>query len=138
MRALAFFLLLALPVAAQPITPSTEKPVVGVPMTLRFDAPVDTVFVTYRPNSAVARRDTVRLGESASMKWTPERAGVVQIGLPSGASQNLSVRFSETPLSGILVLIVAGLILFGGAAWAMAKLFSGGAPRLVPEDLPDT
>ncbi len=135
---LALFVLSVLPLAAQTITLAPEPPVVGVPTTLRFDVPVDTVFVTYRPNSAVAHPDTVRLGEAQSMRWTPERAGVVRIGLPSGASENVSVRFAETPLAGIAVLILAGLILFGGASWAMAKLFSDGTPRLDPEDLPDT
>lgn len=135
---LGLLALAALPAGAQPITLSPEIPVVGQEMTLRFEAPVDTVFVTYRPNSAVARRDTIRIGEAASMRWTPSRAGVVAISLPDGTRQNVSVRFTKTPLSGLVVLLVAGLILFGGAGWAMRMLFAGGAPRFDPEDLPDT
>ncbi len=140
MRALFFLalLVLAVPVAAQPITLTPEIPVVGQEMTLQFQAPVDTVFVTYRPNSAVARRDTIRVGEAQSMRWTPKRAGVVRIGLPDGTTQNVSVRFTETPLAGVFVLLIAGLILFGGASWAMMKLFSDGATTFDPEDLPDT
>ncbi len=149
MRALAlrasalFVVLVALPASAQPITIVPEAPVLGEPATLRFSEAdsalaVDTVFVTYRPNSALAQRDTVLLGGFSSMKWTPAHAGVVQIALPGGASRNVSVRFTAPPLSGILILIAAGLILFGGAAFSMRKLFSGGPPRLGPEDLPDT
>ncbi|MEM1041744.1 MAG: hypothetical protein AAGI91_03860 [Bacteroidota bacterium] len=140
MRALCLLALLALaaPAAAQPITLAPEIPVANQELTLRFAAPVDTVFVTYRPNSAVAQRDTIRVGEAQSMRWTPKRAGVVRIGLPDGTSQNVSVRFAATPLAGVLVLLFAGLILFGGATWAMRKLFSEGSPGFDPNDLPDT
>lgn len=134
----ALLALLALPAAAQPITVIPEKPIVGQEATLQLGAPVDTVFVTYRPNSAVARRDTIRLGGFDSVKWTPAQAGVVQIRLADGTAQNVSVRFAQTPLLGVLILLGAGLILFGGAIFAMRKLLSGDAPRLMPEELPDT
>lgn len=135
---LVLLALAALPAAAQPITVAPAMPVVGQPATLRFSAPVDTVLVTYRPNSAVARRDTIRIGGFESVKWTPAQAGVVQIRLTDGTAQNVSVQFARLPLSGVLVLLVAGCILFGGATFAMRKLLSDDAPRLVPEDLPDT
>ena len=123
---------------AQPITISPEIAVAGQEATLRFDTPVDTLFVTYRPSSVLAQRDTIRIGGFTSVKWTPRRAGVVRIALPGGASQNVSVRFTDTPLSGLFVLVGAGLILFGGAIFAMRALLSGGAPRTMPQDLPDT
>lgn len=125
-------------VAVQPITVSPTMPVVGQSATLRFSVPVDTVFVTYRPSSAVTRRDTIRLGGFESVKWTPAQAGVVQIRLTNGTAQNVSVRFARLPLSGVLILLAAGFILFGGATFAMRKLLSDDAPRLMPEDLPDT
>ena len=57
--------------------------------------------------------------------------------VPGGPSRNLSVRFAELPTAGLLVLIVAGLILFGGAAWAMRMLLSEG-PATLPEGRLDT
>lgn len=141
LRVSALFPLLvvaAMPSTAQSITITPEIAVLDREATLHFGAPVDTLFVTYRPNSVLAQRDTIRIGGFDSVKWTPKRAGVVQIALPGGASQNVSVRFTAPPMSGIAILIVAGLILFGGAILSMRALFSDGAPLIMPEDMPDT
>ena len=72
--------------------------------------------------------------------WTPSRAGVVALATADGASRNVSVRFDETPISGLLILIVAGLVLFGGAALAMRALLSGPAATTegTMEHWPDT
>lgn len=141
MRFLALLSLLALaplPAAGQGITLTPEIPEVGQETTVRLSAPADYIVVTYRPNSIVAQRDTIRIGGFESVKWTPARAGVVRIGLPDGAAQNVSVRFTGIPLSGLLILIVAGTILFGGAVFAMRKLLEDGDPLIMPEDMPDT
>lgn len=124
----------ALPAAAQ-ITPSTETPVVGQPLTLTFDAPVDTLTVTYRPGGVTESAETIPVGGTAA-EWTPREAGVVQVAA-GDASQSLSVRYASAPVSGLLVMALAGLVLFGGAAWAMRMLLSS----TDPEDLtfrPDT
>jgi hypothetical protein len=112
--------------------------VVGDKATLTFDAPVQSLVLTYRPNSAIPLVDTVAVGGFTSIRWTPEQAGVVRVAVPGGPSRNLSVRFAALPVAGIVVLILAGLILFGGAAWAMTKLLSGGMPHTLPEVRPDT
>lgn len=139
-------LLLVLFLAATPASGQTattisvlpERLVVGDQATLTFDAPVESVITTYRPNSAIPVVDTLVVGGFTSVRWTPERAGVVRVAVPGGASRNLSVRFAALPLAGLFVLIAAGLILFGGAAWAMRKLLSDGPPRTLPEMRPDT
>ena len=136
--ALLALCLLATPGQAQSITLTPDLAVMGREATLHFGAPVDTLFVTYRPNSVVAQRDTIRIGGFDSVKWTPRKAGVVQISLPGGVSQNVSVRFTEPPMSGLMILIAAGLILFGGAILSMRALLSGGKPLIMPEDMPDT
>ena len=137
-RASALLLVLSATPGVAQITMTPDLAVVGREATLRFDAPVDTLFVTYRPNSVVAERDTIRIGGFDSVRWTPKRAGVVRIALPGGAGQNVSVRFTEAPMIGLAVLVGAGLILFGGAVLSMWALLRGGMPRIMPEDLPDT
>ena len=127
----------AAPVATT-ITVSPTTPVVGDETVLTFDAPVDTVIFTYRPNSAIPVVDTLRIGGFASIKWKPVDAGVVRIAVPGGPSQNLSVRFAALPVAGVFVLVMAGLILFGGASWAMVRLLSGDVPESHPERRPDT
>lgn len=146
MRALLLVLLcLAAPASAQDdapvattITIRPETPVLGEETALTFDAPVDAVVFTYRPNSAIPVVDTIRVGGFTSIRWRPAQAGVVRVAVPGGPSRNLSVRFAELPLSGVFVLIAAGLILFGGAGFAMRKLLSGGMPHTRPEIRPDT
>jgi hypothetical protein len=128
----------ALGQAATSISVSPERIVAGEKATLTFDAPVDAVVTTYRPNSAIPIVDTLTVGGFTSVRWTPERAGVVRVAVPGGPSRNLSVRFAALPTAGLFVLIVAGLILFGGAGWAMRRLLSDGPPRTHPEVRPDT
>lgn len=130
---------LAGPTAAQ-ITPSTDAPTVGEPLTLTFDAPVDTLTVTFRPGAAAStvRTQHIVLGGQTSYTWTPERAGVVQVAA-NGATQNLSVRFTSLPGLGVLIMVLAGLILFGGAAWATSLLLQGGHRiDIDPSMRPDT
>lgn len=135
MRLLPFLLLaVLLPAsAAQPITVSPVKPVAGQEATIQFDAPVDSLFVIFRPGAAVDSRDTVFVGGRSELRRAFERAGVVRLTAirASGerVSQNVSVRFREIPVRGILVLSLAGLILFGGAAFAMASLLREEPPR---------
>ncbi len=117
---LAALLLLPLPARAQ-LVPPGEVVRIGVPVTVAVEG-ADTLYVVYRPNAAVSQRDVVLTGGAARVAWTPERAGVVQ--LVAGASkQNVSVRYVTPPAGGIFVLLVAGFILFGGAAYALKKLF---------------
>jgi len=142
MRLLLLVLLLAAaPAAGQSATSISvlpERLVAGDQATLTFDAPVNAVVTTYRPNSAIPIVDTLVVGGFTSVRWTPERAGVVRVSVPGGPSRNVSVRFTALPVAGLFVLIAAGLILFGGAAWAMRKLLSDGPPRTLPEVRPDT
>ena len=148
MRALLPLALLAFlcagPAAAQDAPTATtiaanpETPVVGEQTSLTFDAPVESVVFTYRPNSAIPIVDTVRIGGFRSIKWRPAQAGVVRIAVPGGPSRNLSVRFAALPIAGLFVLVAAGCILFGGASWAMMKLLSRGGPKVPPEFPVDT
>ncbi|MCB0581293.1 MAG: hypothetical protein KDD10_18525 [Phaeodactylibacter sp.] len=102
---------------------SDEQPTQGEAVTINLEKPESMLVVTYRPNSSVARRDTLRAAQpAAAFQWTPRKAGVVSLSTAS-ASRNVSVRFQGLSASGLLVMIVAGTLLFGGAAFAFRVLF---------------
>lgn len=106
-------------VSVEPAIPS-----VGEPVRVTFSEPVDGVTVTYRPGAISAVTES--FGPSGAVfEFTPDRAGVVSVAAGE-ATQSLSVRFQSAPLSGLLVMIAAGLILFGGAAISMRALLSDG------------
>ncbi len=85
------------------------------------------LLATYRAGSDIlAETDTLRADASGgTVTWTPRQAGVVNLTVPGagGPSQNVSVRFRAVPPGGVAVLVLAGCILFGGAAFAFRKLF---------------
>jgi len=105
---------------------SPDQPVAGVPAMLTLDQPAELVVITYRPNSAIPQTDTLNTRGSPFTPVTFRQAGVVRVAVPGGPSANVSVRFDRTPLAGVGVLLFAGLVLFGGAGFAMAKLLEGG------------
>jgi hypothetical protein len=121
---------------------STEKPVEGEPVTITLGEPAKEVVVTYRPNSQVIERDTLRADRaSTSFTWTPATAGVVAL-KAGNASRNVSVRFTGISESGIATMIIAGVILFGGATFAFRLLFKDeeedGTIDLELDHMPDT
>lgn len=131
-------LLVAAPLAAQDVVRvEPEAPVRGEPVRVVFSEPVDSVRVTYRPGAITAHVETFTPG-AATFEFVPERAGVVAVAAGE-ASQSLSVRFQGTPLSGIVVMVLAGLVLFGGAAVALRALLADGH-RIEPDPTmrPDT
>jgi hypothetical protein len=115
------------PEGPQSIQVSPEQPIAGVPALISFDRPAQRVIITYRPNSAIPQTDTLDARGSPFTTVTFRQAGVVRVAIPGGPTTNVSVRFDQAPTSGLAVLVLAGLILFGGAGFAMAKLMQGGS-----------
>jgi hypothetical protein len=76
------------------------------------------VRVTYRPNSEVLREAEVGVTDaSGRLTWSPDDAGMAELAVeaPEGsATRSVSVRFPGPPIQGIVVLLLAGLVLFGG------------------------
>jgi hypothetical protein len=102
---------------------STDEPVAGEAVTITLDEPVQDLIITYRPNSSVIRHDTLRAGAPATaFTWTPAQAGVVALAA-GDATRTVSVRFSGLSWKGILVMVIAAAILFGGAAFAFKTMF---------------
>lgn len=101
----------------------------------------DTLTAVYRPSSEVSRTETIGVvGPDGRVAWTPLEAGVVTLTSmpPAGAAGrtpetlNLSVPFASTPLPGLAVLLIAGIILYGGVIRGFMKL--GQPPAHLPPD----
>jgi hypothetical protein len=121
---------------------SNEEPVAGETVTISLDQPETQVVIAYRPNSSVVRRDTLRSDAPASeFSWTPQKAGVVALSTTS-ASRNVSVRFEGFSYPGLIVMLLAGGVLFGGVIFAFRVLFSKTKPGepidFDPSTRPDT
>ena len=119
------------------VSVAPDSPTRGEVVTVTFSEPVDSVTVVYRPGAVTAVTE-VMTPESATFRFTPERAGVVSVS-SGGASQSLSVRYLGVPVAGLVVMILAGLILFGGATISMrALLADGDRIEVDPTLFPDT
>lgn len=153
-KGLIFLLILAAAVpmaglqAQEEIGLSVDAPQVGQPLTITLAQPTDSLRITFRPNSSMVKTEVlVNNPPAAVFEWTPRDPGLVQLGYTdpeSGAvvRRNVSVFFDGLSVSGLVVMISAGLILFGGAGLAFHTLFrdqeEDGTLDLDPAELPDT
>ena len=87
-----------------------------------------SIEVTYRPGSSVQRVETIgKSGHSGGIDWVPAEAGIATIRAAwTGpdrsemvATTDVSVRFRSPPISGILVMIIAGVVLVVGSVIRM-------------------
>lgn len=79
------------------------------------------VTVTYRPNSRTAVTDSLgTVAPGATLSWAPRIAGLAQLEARDGdqivASRAVSVRAGSFAISGLLIMTMAFVLLFGGAA----------------------
>lgn len=93
----------------------------------------------YRPNSETAHTAELGATDAAGrVAWTPDDAGVVLLEAGDTAAplaqHRVSVRFGGFPPLGLLVMAVAAVLLFGGAALGFAWLMS--APEPLPAEEP--
>lgn len=124
MKALVLSVLVVLAQAAfGQISFSSEVITQGVPVTVSVEEPAEYLYVTYRPSSAVSLTDSVKseTTDGYSFAWIPARAGVVSL-VAGVSTENVSVRYDGVSMPGILVMIFAALILFGGAGFSLKAL----------------
>lgn len=112
-----------IPAGAQ-ITLSDEPPVIGKTITLTTESnQPDTIEVAYRPNSSIVRTEILLPQDGRNtFIWTPQKVGIVRLSSRSGSARNVSVQFDRASYSGILVMALAAIILFGGAAFSFQTL----------------
>lgn len=104
-------------------------------------APVEgaEIRAVYRPQSEVEQTEIVgTTGTEGSVAWVPGQSGVVDLEavLPadgSTLSRSISVRFRGVPLTGLLILVFAGLILYGTVIRGFRILTSTEPPPLPPD-----
>lgn len=138
------------PPAQATIEVSNVSPEVGERIQLNFPVPVDTLTVTYRPNSSVAKTEIIAIDPPAtSVEWASQNPGLVELTYldkrtnpATAVSRNLSIRFAGLSGSGLFVMLLAGTVLFGGVVTAFRSLFRDeeetGTIDFDPEELPDT
>jgi hypothetical protein len=84
-----------------------------------------TLKVVYRPNSETSvEQDAGPFLSDGSIVWTPEHPGIASLVVLNAqgeaiGSKDVAIRFSGIPAFGILVMLFAGLLLFGGAGWSL-------------------
>jgi len=90
--------------------------------------------ITYRPGSDVEDTKSFVSPPDGVAEWTPAHAGLARLEAwitPAGGGetvaheQMVSVRFGSTLTTGLFVMLVAGLILFGGAFVSIRALLRG-------------
>lgn len=101
-----------------------KYPVEGQQTIITLSEPVDEITITYQPAAPIARTVTLPTNGQLQVPWEPDRAGVVSIQAGT-ETKKVSVRFSGTPVSGVLIFLFAGLVLFGGATVCLRALFAG-------------
>ncbi len=124
----------------------TEKnPTVGkettVKITNKKKLPIQgaRLIATYYPNSKLKREELVKgmTDTGGLLKWKPSSPGIVKLAaqLPNGkdkegkakyktvSSTSIGVKFAGMPLSGLLVFLVAGGLLFGGMLFGFYRAF---------------
>lgn len=145
--AAALLLAAALPAAGGEIQVADAYPLRGQATTVEVSedgvpAAGAVVEVLYRPNSATSHTETLPPADGAGrVEWVPADAGIVTLtarrpgaaqDAPALATLNVAVRYGGFPARGLATMIVAGLLLFGGAALGFWFLLSSTPPAVEP------
>lgn len=116
-------------VGAAALQVEQRYPVVGEGLQIRLidhEAPTTlTLTAIYRPNSATEVKHPVGVfGQDGALVWKPNNPGITTL-LVQGpdkkkvASKNVAVCYPSTPASGMVVMFLAGFLLFGGALYSL-------------------
>jgi len=94
------------------------------------------LWVVYSPNSETEVVTEVgRLGEDGEIAWTPSRFGIATLSARDGegatlATANVAIVYSKTPISGVVVMLFAGALLFGGALVSLTLVLREGTAQI--------
>ncbi|MCA8972879.1 MAG: hypothetical protein KDC95_24050 [Planctomycetes bacterium] len=103
-------------------------PVVGTEVRVSLEGAGDasSLVVLYRPNSKTSVEQSVAISDGRAT-WIPTSPGLASLDLldhdkTSLAKRTVSIRFAETSYVGLAVMILAAVLLFGGAAISIRAL----------------
>jgi len=113
--------------AKQSISVADKFPTVGRKTVITLGKPSPKITFIYQPDAPVARKVTLATHGRLKVDWTPQNAGVVTI-KAGKVSKDVSVRFDGTPAGGLIMMLLAGLILFGGVGVCMTVILKAGRP----------
>lgn len=142
MLLLAAVTAIAAPAVAAELDLDGEFPVVGQSSKISLTGVDDheglELRVVYSPNSETSSIEKAgAMSPDGELVWTPSRPGIATLAVvdPDGdrvAVENVAILFATTPVSGLLVMLFAGLLLFGGAAFSLRTVLAGGVPEQAP------
>ena len=95
------------------------------------------LWVIYSPNSETQTEEEIgRFSSVGSMTWNPTRSGIATLSARDDqggvvATENVAILFAKTPGSGVLVMLFAGVLLFGGAAFSLRSVLRSGVTQHV-------
>ena len=140
--ALALVAVVLGPVSAAELSMDDEFPVVGqdrVVSVSGVERAEDLVlWVVYSPNSETSTEEEVgRFSPGGTVTWSPSRFGIATLSARDAggqvvAAENAAILFAETPPAGVLVMLFAGVLLFGGAAYSLRSVLASGVPEQLP------
>lgn len=117
-----------------------ERIIRGQEATIFLDKPTQKVWVLYHPESELSYLDSLMADSPLdSFSWSPQYEGIVilftckemncaaftnkkKFHKKNKNNKNISVFYSKYSNSGILAIILTGLILFGGVGYALTNL----------------
>lgn len=117
------------PSLAHEIRINMEYPEVGAPVEVFVKGQgldKTSLFVKHRPGSETEEELLIgRLDDSNKMEWIPKDAGIARLVLRDDkggdlASKNTAICYSGIPILGVGVMVLAGILLFGGAAISLS------------------
>lgn len=130
------------PAAAADLSIDGDFPVVGKGMVVTVsgvDRTADyTLWVVYSPNSETQTETEIgRFTDAGAITWEPTRFGIATLsvrndGGASIATENVAILFARTPVAGLLVMIFAGILLFGSAGLSLRSVLASGVPEQLP------
>lgn len=121
------------------LSTADDFPIVGrsETITVAGDGDVDglSLWVVYSPNSETSSEEEIGVVPATSeVSWTPSRSGIATLSVRDDqgnivAAENVAILFDKTPAAGVMVMIFAGLLLFGSAGFSMRSVLKSGVPE---------
>jgi len=130
------------PAWAIELTLDDEFPMVGIDQIVTITdverAESLRLWVIYSPNSETQSEEEIgRFSSDGVITWNPTRFGIATLSARDDqgvavAIENVAIIFAKTPTAGVIVMLFAGVLLFGGAAFSLRSVLRSGVPQHVP------